>query len=165
MTNFDRADEEAARWEPEEVGSSGKIAQRFEPPLYRVSQGVAHCSSWSRLGCREEDQRMRTDRVNSNKQVSWKCSPEVWWQVLSFFLFFLIFIFISLFIFSFIFISWRLITLQYCSGFCHTMTWISHWFTCVPHPDPPSRLPPIPLGLPSSPALSTCLMHPTWAGA
>ena len=24
--------------------------------------------------------------------------------------------------FSFIFISWRLITLQYCSGFCHTMT-------------------------------------------
>ena len=25
------------------------------------------------------------------------------------------------FIFSFIFISWRLITLQYCSGFCHTL--------------------------------------------
>ena len=35
------------------------------------------------------------------------------------------------FIFSFIFISWRLITLQYCSGFCHTLTWISHGFTCV----------------------------------
>ena len=31
---------------------------------------------------------------------------------------------------SFIFISWRLITLQYCSGFCHTLTWISHGFTC-----------------------------------
>ena len=46
--------------------------------------------------------------------------------------------------FSFIFISQRLITLQYCSGFCHTLTWISHGFTCVPHPDPPSRLPPIP---------------------
>ena len=57
-------------------------------------------------------------------------------------------------------------TLQYCSGFCHTLTWISHGFTCVPHPDPPSYLPlhPIPLGLPSAPALSTCLMHPTWAG-
>ena len=70
------------------------------------------------------------------------------------------------FLFSFIFISWRLITLQYCSGFCHTLTWISHGFTCVPHPDPPSHLPPhpIPLGLPSAPALSTCLMHPTWAG-
>ena len=27
-----------------------------------------------------------------------------------------------LFIFSFTFISWRLITLQYCSGFCHTLT-------------------------------------------
>ena len=26
------------------------------------------------------------------------------------------------FFFSFIFISWRLITLQYCSGFCHTLT-------------------------------------------
>ena len=27
---------------------------------------------------------------------------------------------------SFIFISWRLITLQYCSGFCHTLTWIRY---------------------------------------
>ena len=72
----------------------------------------------------------------------------------------------SFFFFPFIFISWRLITLQYCSGFCHTLTWISHGFTCVPHPDPSSLLPPhpIPLGLPSAPALSTCLMHPTWAG-
>ena len=43
--------------------------------------------------------------------------------------------------FSFIFISWRLITLQYCSGFSHTLTWISHGFTCVPHPDsPPTSL-------------------------
>ena len=39
--------------------------------------------------------------------------------------------------FSFIFITWRLITLQYCSGFCHTLTWISHGFTCIPQPDPP----------------------------
>ena len=39
--------------------------------------------------------------------------------------------------FPFIFIGWRLITLQYCSGFCHTLTRISHGFTCVPHPDPP----------------------------
>ena len=73
--------------------------------------------------------------------------------------------FIYLF-FSFIFISWRLITSQYCSGFCHTLTWISHGFTCIPRPDPPSHLPlyPIPLGLPSAPGRSTCLMHPTWAG-
>ena len=59
-----------------------------------------------------------------------------------------------LFFFSFIFICWRRITLQYCSGFCHILTWISHGFTCVPHPNPSSRLPPhpLPLGLPSAPA-------------
>ena len=45
------------------------------------------------------------------------------------------------FFFPFIFVSWRLITLQYCSGFCHTLTWISHGITCVPHPDLPSDLP------------------------
>ena len=68
--------------------------------------------------------------------------------------------------FSFIFISWRLITFQFCSGFCHTLTWISHGVKWIPHPDPPSHLPPypIPLGLPSAPGPSTCLMHPTWAG-
>ena len=37
--------------------------------------------------------------------------------------------------FYFFFISWRLITLQYCSGFCHTLKWISHGFTCVSHPE------------------------------
>ena len=69
------------------------------------------------------------------------------------------------FFFPVIFISWRLITLQYCSGFCHTLIWISHGFTCISHPDTPSHLPPhpIPLGLPSAPAPSTCFMHPTWA--
>ena len=49
-------------------------------------------------------------------------------------------------------------TLQYCSGFCHTLTWISHGYTCVPHPDsPPSHLPhyPIPQAHPNAPALST----------
>ena len=61
----------------------------------------------------------------------------------------------SFFFFSFIFISWRLITSQHCSGFCHTLTWISHGVTCIPHPEPPSHLPlhPIPLGLPSAPGL------------
>ena len=63
--------------------------------------------------------------------------------------------------FSFIFVSWRLITLQYCSGFCHTLTWISHGITCILHPNPPShlRLYPIPLGLPSAQAqaLVSCI--------
>ena len=43
----------------------------------------------------------------------------------------------SFFFFFSFFISWRLITLKYCSGFCQTLTWISHGFTCVPHCDPP----------------------------
>ena len=48
--------------------------------------------------------------------------------------------------------NWRLITLQYCGGFCHTFTWISHRCTCVPYPDPSH---PIPNGHPSAPALSS----------
>ena len=63
-----------------------------------------------------------------------------------------LFFFLSLFFFN-----WRLITLQYCSGFCHILTWISHGCTRVPHPEPPSHLPPhpIPQDHPSVPALST----------
>ena len=64
--------------------------------------------------------------------------------------------------FSFIFTSWRLITLQYCSGFCHTLTWISHGFTCIPHPDPPSHLPlqSVFIGLSILCSLSVHLSHP-----
>ena len=42
-----------------------------------------------------------------------------------------LFIFFIVFFFSFIFISWRLMTSQHCSGFCHTLTWISHGVTCT----------------------------------
>ena len=88
---------------------------------------------------------------------------------LHYYWFYFLFIYVfgrCIFIYLFFLISWGLITLQYCSGFCHTLTWISHGVTCVPPPDPPSQLPlhPIPLGLPSAPGPSTCLMHPTWAG-
>ena len=40
--------------------------------------------------------------------------------------------------------------------FCHTSKWIRHRYTCVPHPEPSSPLPPqtIPLGRPSAPAPS-----------
>ena len=56
-----------------------------------------------------------------------------------------------------IYFNWRLITLQFCSGFCHTLTWISHGCTCVPHPVTPSHLPPhpTPQGHASAPALSS----------
>ena len=55
------------------------------------------------------------------------------------------------FFFPFIFISWRLITSQHFSGFCHTLTWISHEVTCIPHSNPPS--PPSP---PDSSGSSQC---------
>ena len=60
----------------------------------------------------------------------------------------------SVFLFFF---NWRLIILQYCGGFCHTFTWISHGCTCVCHSDPPSHLPPhpIPLGHPRAATLRT----------
>ena len=59
-----------------------------------------------------------------------------------------------------IYFNWRLIALQYCSGFCHTLTLISHGYTCVPHPESPSLFPSylIPQGHPSAPNLST-LFH------
>ena len=66
---------------------------------------------------------------------------------------------------EFIYFNWRLIILQYCSGFCHTSTWISHGHTSVPHPEtvPPTSLPipsfwVIPVHQPGAPRL----MHRTW---
>ena len=72
-----------------------------------------------------------------------------WFYVLFYLIFYQV-----LFFFNF---NWRLITLQYLGGFCHTLTWISHRCTCVPYPEPLSHLPPhpIPLGHPSATALST----------
>ena len=54
-----------------------------------------------------------------------------------------------------IYFNWRLITLQYCGGFCHTFTWINHECTCVPHPEPLSHLTPLPIpqGHPSAPCI------------
>ena len=31
--------------------------------------------------------------------------------------------------------------------FCHTLTWICHGCICVPHPELPSHLPPLPIPL------------------
>ena len=53
------------------------------------------------------------------------------------------------------FISWRLITLQYYSEFCHTLKWISHGSTCVPIPIPP------PISL-STRSLCVFPVHQVW---
>ena len=65
-----------------------------------------------------------------------------------------------------IILQWSFFFFFICSEICHTLEWNSHGFTCFPHPDPPSHLPlhPLPLGFPSAPGPSACLMHPTWAG-
>ena len=54
----------------------------------------------------------------------------------------------SFFLIFKIYFNWRLITLQYCGGFCHTFTEISHWvYMCSPswHSLPPPS-PPYPSG-------------------
>ena len=61
---------------------------------------------------------------------------------------------IYLFFFFIIFLFFYYFTILY--WFCHTSTCIRHGCTCVPHPEPPSHLPPhtIPLGHPSAPSPS-----------
>ena len=62
---------------------------------------------------------------------------------------------ISLFLFLFFnFILFLNFTILY--WFCQISKWIHHRYTCVPHPEPSSFLPPhtIPLGRPSAPAPS-----------
>ena len=66
---------------------------------------------------------------------------HVWWVI-------------SILIFLFYFILFNFTILYW---FCHISKWICHRYTCVPHPEPSSLLPPhtIPLGHPSAPAPST----------
>ena len=53
--------------------------------------------------------------------------------------------------------NWRIITLQYYDGLCHTSTWISHRYTCPLPPEPLSHLPPYPVppGCHRAPALGS----------
>ena len=128
-------------------------------------------SMWNECNCVEEWRFFRIALLWDKKE-NWPF--PVLWPLLSFpnllaywvHHFIYLFIYFCSYFFHLFFISWRLVTLQYCSGLCHTLTLISHGFTCIPHPDPPSHLPlhPLPLGLPSAPGPSTCLMHPAWAG-
>ena len=65
----------------------------------------------------------------------------------------------NLFLNYLIYFNWRPITLQYCGGFCHSLTWISHRCTYVPPFRSPQCLPPHPisLGCPRAPTLSVLL--------
>ena len=48
----------------------------------------------------------------------------------------------------YLFFNWRIIALWYYVAFCHTATWISHRYTCVPLPlEAPSHSPPHPTPL------------------
>ena len=82
-----------------------------------------------------------------DRGIWWAASMELqrvrhdWAHTLTRYSNFLVVVIFFLYLFIYFFISWRLITSQYCSGFCHTLTWISHGYTCIPHPDPPSHLP------------------------
>ena len=82
-------------------------------------------------------------------------------HLLNWFYFFITIFCVAFYLFIFKnYFNWRLIILQYCGGFCHTFTWISHGCTCVPQADSSSHLPPHPIsqGHPSALSLSA-LFH------
>ena len=65
--------------------------------------------------------------------------------------------------FLFIYFNWRMITFQYCAGFCHKAVWIGHRYTSVPsiqHTSPH----PLLLGCHGAPALGALLhaSNSTW---
>ena len=99
--------------------------------------------------------RRRTDILNSSVSESrynaslWR----QWWRKSTFVLRVILFIYFFLFFF-FNFILFLNFTILY--WFCQTSKWIHHRYTCVPHPEPSSLLPPhsIPLGRLSAPAPS-----------
>ena len=84
--------------------------------------------------------------------------------------FFLIFQIWLYFLFPFlklIYFNWRIITLQYCDGLCHTSTWIGHRHIRVPSPLNPS---PTFLPVPSFQVVTEhrlwvpCVIHQTLRG-
>ena len=62
------------------------------------------------------------------------------------------------FIFKLIYFNWKIITLQYCDGFCHTSTWIGHRYACVPLSFPTLS----PWGFPRALALGALLHALNW---
>ena len=65
-------------------------------------------------------------------------------------------------IFIYLFFKFYFLTLQY--WFCHISKWIHHRYTCVPHPEPSSHLPPHTIASGSSQCTSpkhpvSCIEH------
>ena len=56
-------------------------------------------------------------------------NPDVIKCCLGNYLLFKLYFYLKKFFFNF---NWRVITLQYCGGFCHTLTWISYGCTLAP---------------------------------
>ena len=73
----------------------------------------------------------------------------------------------NLFIFSFFqFYLFIYVYFTILFWFCHTLTWVHHGCTCVPHPEiPPTSLPIPSLWVtPEHQPRAPCIMHQTWTG-
>ena len=77
---------------------------------------------------------------------------------------FVYFLFISLMTFLFYFILFLNFTILY--SFCQISKWIRHRYTCVPHPEPSSLLPPLPSlwVIPVHQPQASSTVHWTWTG-
>ena len=109
---------------------TAKTIRRHLQPLFKKRWLLYFSNSWvnsHQEGCRSEED----GNKRSWESLPWCCLMPYMGNIST----------ETNFFFSFICISWRLITSQHFSGFCHTLTWISHGVTCIPHPDPPSHLP------------------------
>jgi len=69
---------------------------------------------------------------------------------------FVLFCFFNFILFNFTILYW----------FCHISKWICHRYTCVPHPEPSSLLPPIPSlwVVPVHQPQASSIVHRTWTG-
>ena len=93
---------------------------------------------WSNFGLNKDDKWIVIrDRLFKTARVKEKSTVKLGWLASWFFHgssngFFKI-IYFNIFSFKkyFTYFNWRLITLQYCGAFCHTLTWISHGCTWV----------------------------------
>ena len=124
------------------------------PPIYFPEDRVTGCAGTG-IGQVSVSSTHTTNPRHVKKKKKSRTLRLMWSSKVRLFIYFFLGFIFYLFIYFFI-----------CSEFCHTLKWKGLGFTCLPHPDPPSHLPPHPLppGPPRALGPSACLMHPTWAG-